>query len=136
MTCRHSDGDSDCTSWPSKLNRARTLAESWDKDDPYKPTTPNDNRQFEIEDFFQQDRFLVLSVRYPSCEKCAFEGNKVMVFEGVTTQNVIFWTEIDPHFRDPEEAQRNLAPSPIARFPGNAVGWTDAVTFAKRKAGG
>lgn len=72
---------------------------------------------------------LALKVRYPSCTACEYEGTKILVFENVTLRDVVFWREIDPHFRAPQKKDR-AAPSPIARFPGNDAGWKNAVRFA------
>jgi hypothetical protein len=80
-----------------------------------------DNSRFEVEDSCAHGRYLVLKVKYESCEKCAFEGSKILVYRDCSLQQAIRWKVIDPHFRpDPRsEKQRDprQAPSPIARFP-------------------
>jgi hypothetical protein len=123
MTCRHSPGDPNCSS-----NQPRVVYR-----DP--PGTP-DKTRYEVLDAAQVETFLVLKVKYPNCEKCKFEGIKIMVFQDVTTIDALKWKEIDPHFRDPlQKWNHRAAPSPIARFPGNDDGWKDAIAYAQRKAG-
>jgi hypothetical protein len=76
----------------------------------------------------------VLKVKYPNCSSCAFEGTKVMVFAGATIKQAIKWRKIDPHFRDPSALRAaDEAPSPAARFPGNNVGWQDALAWARTR---
>jgi len=82
-----------------------------------------------------------MKVKYPSCKKCDYEGNKVMVFLNVSEKDILKWKEIDPHFRAPVEDQYvksinrepRKAPSPAARFPASDEGWKDAIEYAKRK---
>lgn len=95
--------------------------------------TPNPD-QFEVDRIQEVGKCLVMRVIYPSCSKCAYEGAKVMVFEGPAVIDVIKWRRIDPHFRDPGALAgvkaTKEAPSPIARFPGSEEGWKMAVFFA------
>jgi len=79
---------------------------------------------------------LVMKVRYPNCTRCAFEGNKVLVFLRVRPADALKWSRIDPHFRaEPGGLRVNLrhAPSPAARFPPTDDGWKDAIAYAKSK---
>lgn len=95
--------------------------------------TPNPD-QFEVDRIEEVGKCLVMRVIYPSCSKCAYEGAKVMVFEGPTVIDVVKWRRIDPHFRDTgvvaSMKATKEAPSPIARFPGNEDGWKAAVFYA------
>jgi len=102
---------------------------------PPPPKTP-DASNYTIEEVeWVTTTILVLKVKYPNCFACAFEGNKVMVFVGVSVQQAMRWKKIDPHFRDPKlKGLPSDAPSPAARFPGTPEGWTDAVAYAKTKA--
>jgi hypothetical protein len=79
-------------------------------------------------------KHLVMKVKYPNCFKCAFEGNKLMVFLNVTEVQVLRWRKIDPHFRPTPLASSAIeAPSPAARFPASPDGWADAIAYARSK---
>jgi hypothetical protein len=103
-------------------DRVRELAER----------SPNPD-EFKIVDYEQVGAHLVLKVRYPSCVRCAFDQCKVMVFFRATMKKALGWTRIDPHFREEKDSGLQ-APSPAARFPASAEGWTDAVAYAQIKA--
>jgi hypothetical protein len=55
-----------------------------------------------------------------------------MVFLNVTEEDAMMWRKIDPHFRG-AKSKEGEAPSPAARFPGTAEGWSDALDYAARK---
>ena len=55
-----------------------------------------------------------------------------MVFLDVTELQALKWKKIDPHFRGPKPLATE-APSPAARFPGSAAGWSDAINYARSK---
>lgn len=119
MTCRHSAGDPNCGS-----------------NNPYKYSSPEpktpDSTKYDVIDVHENGGYLILKVKYPNCYSCAFEGTKVIVFEKTTTLNALKWKKIDPHFRDPKyKVTEKEAPSPIARFPGNDTGWTNAKAFVR-----
>ena len=120
MTCRHSAGDPNCSS-----------------NNPYKYSTPEpvtpDATKYDVLDVAEISDYLILKVKYPNCSRCAFEGTKIMVFEKMTVLKAFKWKKIDPHFRDPKKTHFNEreAPSPIARFPGNDIGWTHAQKFVR-----
>lgn len=127
MTCRHSKGDPNCTTQFPERNEYMS---SYDKT----PKTP-DASNYQIVDVHRVGSNLVLKVLYPNCKKCAYEGNKVMVFLNVTEATVIRWRTIDPHFRDPKMGVHpSEAPAPAARFPASDEGWADAIEYATRKA--
>lgn len=93
-----------------------------------------DSSNYRIEEAERIGSHLVVRVRYPSCSRCEFDGNKVMVFLNVTEMQVIRWRRIDPHFRPPEKSPLDTeAPSPAARFPATREGWADAVSYARGK---
>lgn len=95
------------------------------------------NDDFEIEEYREVPGHLILKVKYKSCEKCSYEGVKVLVFEDRTVGEVLKWRKIDPHFREPNRTHDpKSAPSPIARFPANDQGWADAFQFATMKSQG
>lgn len=119
MVCRHSPGDPNCSSTQDAYERY------------YQERTP-DKRNYQILDVKEEGACLVLKVQYPNCAKCSYEGVKVMVFPNVLATDALKWTEIDPHFSDPTlKIPPTQAPSPIARFPANALGWERAIAFAK-----
>jgi hypothetical protein len=136
MTCKHKAGDRDCSSHPDhpdNPSNRRSLAEPV-RDDA--PATP-DASKYNVEDVEQVGAHLVMRVKYPNCRRCAYEGNKVMVFLNVTLKAAFKWHKIDPHFRAPNHVvAANEAPSPAARFPGSDEGWQDALNWARIKAGG
>jgi len=118
--CKHKPGDPNCGSY---------------RPQPPAPKTP-DAENYTVEDveWVGQTR-VVMMVKYPNCSNCAYEGNKVMVFLGVTVQQAMKWRRIDPHFRDPSlKSLPTHAPSPAARFPGTPEGWQDAISYAETKA--
>ena len=116
MTCRHAAGDPNCSSYVAP------------------PPTPNPD-QYEVVDAVRVGNHLVLKVLYPSCQKCSYEGNKVLVFLNVTEKEVIRWRKIDPHFRpfSGKNPPPTEAPGPAARFPASVNGWNDAITYARSK---
>lgn len=124
MTCRHSKGDPSCTTqYPREYESAVSKT----------PKTP-DSSDYEIVDSVRVGLHLVLKVLYPNCKKCAYEGNKVMVFLNVSEADVLRWRKIDPHFRDPKASRTpKEAPPPAARFPASKEGWTDALFYANSK---
>jgi hypothetical protein len=100
--------------------------------------TPNPD-DYVIERVQRLGPHLVLQVRYPSCKLCAYEGLKTLVILGVDEVAALRWRRIDPHFRlrtkDHATAHPKDAPSPSARFPGDAEGWADALAYANGKLG-
>lgn len=121
MTCRHQPGDSSCSSSPYYIK-------------PYEAPTIPDYAKYSIEAVERVGSHLVLRVKYPNCSTCSYEGSKVMVFLHVTEAQALNWRVIDPHFIDPNKKQdKSHAPSPDARFPATAVGWSDALMYARRK---
>lgn len=90
-----------------------------------------DNSKYEIVDAQEVDGNLVMMVRYASCQECAYEGEKVMVFLGVSAADALKWKTIDPHFRMPHD-DTTKSPSPSARFPASKDGWEDALEYARR----
>lgn len=122
MTCRHGPGDTSCTSRYPQYNST-----------PEPPSTP-DKYKYNIVDMERVGAHVVLKVLYPNCKKCAYEGNKVMVFLNVTEKDIITWREIDPHFRAPDNLKKvGVAPPPAARFPASVEGWKDAIEYANSK---
>jgi hypothetical protein len=69
-------------------------------------------------------RFVILLVNYPDCNN--FEGDKILVFEGVSVDELQSLTSLDPHFCDSK-----VHPSPLARFVPTLNGWVHATKFCK-----
>ena len=63
----------------------------------------------------------VIWVKYPDCTN--YEGNKILVFRGVSVDEVKGLTELDPHFSD----KSNI--SPFARFEPTKDGWDAALAL-------
>jgi len=132
MTCRHRDGDPECsTKNPAQMReRARAMSRAWDT-----PATP-DSENYDIIRNEIIGPHLVLEVQYPNCEKCAYEGRKVLVLLNVNLSAALRWKRIDPHFRNPQDSREQdprSAPAPSARFPASNGGWEDARAFARMK---
>lgn len=133
MTCRHHPGNPDCSSSPEGLARAEYERAEYERKER-KSKTP-DSKNYLVVDAQDVGTALVLKVRYPNCTKCEFEGDKIIVFLKTKILEMVYWREIDPHFR-PKRAKTGKeisAPGPDARFPATAEGWADAINYAKSK---
>ena len=120
MTCRHRPGDPSCSA-----NRP-TYQDTG-------PPTP-DKTKYTIEEVERVGLNLVLKVLYPNCSRCAYKGNKVLVYLNVSEKDVLRWRVIDPHFRAPHpKGLPHEAPTPAARFPASPEGWQDALAYARSK---
>lgn len=136
MSCRHRPGDPSCTSGNSPADlykKGVELVTRWGPKVGMAPPTP-DSEQYRVLDALEVGSALVMKVQYPSCEKCSYEGTKVLVFLNTSSIDALKWTRLDPHFGDPSETRGpHESPSPAARFPASKEGWEDALTYAKRK---
>lgn len=129
MTCRHGPGDLNCSS----TIRANEEKEK-KREAKWKAANTPDANNYEVVDAEPVGPHLVMRVRYPNCAKCAFEGEKVLVFFDTGIADALKWKTIDPHFRDPIVTRpKTWAPSPAARFPASRDGWADAVSYAHGK---
>lgn len=89
-----------------------------------------DASQFDVEEVFSKNNYLLLKVKYPSCVNCSYEGTKLLLFKDVQPFDPVKWKKIDPHFRSPSSVNNpKEAPSPIARFPASKEGWDLAITL-------
>lgn len=130
MTCRHKPGDPDCSA--SREGVARLTAEYEARLRERVIGQTPDAEKFEIIDSEDIQHILVLKVKYPSCDKCSYEGTKILVYENVRLKDAIKWRRIDPHFSDSKTRRTEReAPSPVARFPASARGWKDALAYAR-----
>lgn len=128
MTCHHRPGDPNCSSHPDHPDNPANVRLR-----EIESRTPDADR-FEVEDVVAVGSHLVMKVKYPNCERCSYEGTKIMVFLNCSTIDALKWRRLDPHFR-PYNQNRNPreAPGPDARFPGSKDGWRDAINYAKSK---
>lgn len=131
MTCRHGAGDPRCSTTRNYERERETLIRDLTQQIKAKEAETPDSTKFQIEDFVEVGRNLVLKVSYPNCKKCSYEGIKVLVYRNMNIRTAIRWRKIDPHFRDDEPSNPNEAPGPAARFPASVAGWDDALNFAK-----
>lgn len=77
---------------------------------------------FKITAWYQKGSYLVVKINYPSAKH--YEGNKVLVYDGITIEDLRNLKAIDPHFLENKEK-----PSPIARFEPTNEGWIYAQKF-------
>ncbi len=88
------------------------------------PRLPNPNpRKFVLNSVIQVGKFVVAQITYPDCTN--YEGDKILVFEGVTPAEVKQWKEIDPHFCNAAHK------SPVARFEPTLKGLRYAIAFCR-----
>jgi len=67
-------------------------------------------------------KYLLIVVNYPDCKN--YEGNKILLYENVTMQQLTKQKLVDPHFSDNAKFY-----SPIARFEPTEKGWKMALKF-------
>lgn len=85
---------------------------------------PNPNPEnFRIKRLAQVGSFLGALIVYPDATN--FEGNKILVFAGVTADELRQRATIDPHFKEEGDI--------IARFRPDEQGWEDTMAFLKLK---
>ena len=72
----------------------------------------------------QLGEYLVVMLQYPNCKN--YEGKKIMVYRGITLEQLMAQKLIDPHFSDnPKYA------SPVARFAPTDEGWKMAEVLCR-----
>lgn len=81
-----------------------------------------DPTRFTIKQVEEHGEFLIVHANYPNCTN--YEGDKLLLFKGITLRQLGDSEQLDPHFR-PEKL------SPVARFRPDNEGWTFARTLAK-----
>lgn len=87
---------------------------------PTKQPDPNpDPTNYKIIRSEQIGNRLLVMVVYPNCT--TFEGKKILLFEGITLEELVEQKFIDPHFSQSEEHVH-----PIARFIPTEDGWAMA----------
>ena len=53
-------------------------------------------KNFKIDVIHTEGIYTVVELTYPNCTN--FEGNKILLFKGMSTQDILMMKEIDPHF--------------------------------------
>lgn len=91
---------------------------------PDQPLPNPDPSRYKIGSYVHMGRFLIVKIHYLDCTK--YEGNKLLMYENVTIDELKKQKLIDPHFSD---NKRYI--SPIARFLPNDYGWEMAIRLAK-----
>jgi hypothetical protein len=89
---------------------------------PEKKETKFDPYIYKIKQWHTAGIYLVIEINYPTAKH--YEGNKVLVYEGVEIEDLSKQRAIDPHFSESKEF-----PSPIARFEPTNQGWVNALKF-------
>jgi len=77
---------------------------------------------FNITEWYGQGIYLVVKVKYLNAKH--YEGNKVLVYEGVKIEELKKLIALDPHF-----SENKSKPTPIARFEPTDQGWVNAMKF-------
>lgn len=86
------------------------------------PPAGNPNpANFQILTVMEVRDFLVVEAKYPGCT--TYEGRKLLLFQGVSREQLLSWKKLDPHFHSEADA-------PIARFEPTARGYKMALTIA------
>lgn len=84
------------------------------KNNDPKPPSGNPNpKNFAIVRMLEYTPCLLAEVNYPDARN--YEGNKVMLFDGLSAQELVLLIKLDPHF-DPKSKL-------IARFAPTSLGW-------------
>ena len=87
------------------------------------PPNPNPSN-FKIKKVEEDRGYLVVFINYPDCTN--YEGNKILVYAGLTLKELVNQKMIDPHF-----SNNKKYPSPIARFEPTHDGWVLALEFVR-----
>ena len=86
---------------------------------------PNpDPSNYNILRYAEIGEFLVVEIQYPDCKN--YEGKKILLYDGLTINDLKGQRLIDPHFSNNKKYK-----SPIARFEPTRHGWNMAVFLAK-----
>ena len=83
-----------------------------------------DPTKYVIVKSYQYCNHLIIFINYLNCTN--FEGDKILVFENCTIEDLLIQKKIDPHF-----SNNNTFHSPIARFEPTDRGWRWAQEFVK-----
>jgi len=97
---------------------------SYDNDSSEVKDRNPDPSHYIISNTIQIGRFLIVEINYPNCDN--YEGNKILVFENKTHDDLLLQKTIDPHF-----SAREPGKSPVARFVPSQDGLDMAISFCK-----
>ena len=97
--------------------------------DPFKYEKAVDNKNpdpknWSIKEHVQINSFLIIKINYPDCTN--YEGNKILVFENTTMEELMKQKMIDPHFSGNKKFL-----SPFARFEPTEKGWEAAIKLSE-----
>lgn len=71
---------------------------------------PNpDPKNYEVLDYVEYSKYLLLKVRYPDCTN--YEGVKILVFEGLKYKDIVNKNCLDPHFCESSKLVARFAPT-------------------------
>jgi len=94
---------------------------SWQQNQFQNNNNP-DPFNFKIKEFMQIGPYLAVKICYPTCKN--YEGNKILVYDGIEFEDLQKQKAIDPHFSTSKKFK-----SPIARFEPTQQGWVNALKF-------
>jgi hypothetical protein len=87
---------------------------------------PNpDPMNFSILNVVENLPWVVARIKYHNCTN--YEGEKILVYRGVTKTQILWSNILDPHFCD------NGCLSPVARFEPTSYGWELAMKMIGRE---
>lgn len=90
----------------------------------FKPL-PNPNpTRFKITAVRKIGTYLIALINYPDCKN--YEGNKILIYQGLKIKELRAFKTIDPHFSNNIQYK-----SPIARFAPTKSGWRMAVRMCR-----
>jgi len=100
-----------------------------DEDELDEPKWPNPRADnYKITGHWQTGNYLIVQIKYLDCTN--YEGEKILVFDNITLEDLEEQELIDPHFCDNSDYY-----SPIARFIPTMAGVIMATRFCKMMAG-
>ncbi len=109
------------------IDGVRPYESSSEPEKTKKETTPGnpDPNNYQLIKAEEYNGYLVVIIKYPDCTN--YEGQKILVFKGITLLQLVNQKLIDPHFFPGDKKYT----SPIARFVPTEEGWNMAVALVK-----
>jgi len=80
-------------------------------------------RDFKLIKAYFVNGYLLVMVKYNGCTN--YEGNKILMYKGISVNDVLSAKKLDPHFCEDCEV------SPMARFEPTDEGWDMALRFIR-----
>lgn len=87
------------------------------------PAGNPDPNNYQIVKAEEKKGWLVVMINYPGCNN--YEGNKILLFKGMTLVQLVNQKLIDPHFFPGDKKYK----SPVARFVPTDEGWAMALAL-------